>query len=108
MSNYPTVPSEYKHDTQGWLRRIANSLNTVLDGKINSTGSVTLQTGSTTTVVSDLRCGGNSRVFLQPTTSNAAAALTSTYISTVGKQTFTITHANNAQTDRTYEYALVG
>ena len=41
-------------------RQVAEVVNRVLDGGLNSTGSVTLQTSSATTVVSDVRVGENS------------------------------------------------
>jgi hypothetical protein len=43
-----------------------------------------------------------------PTTANAAAEIGNgtIYVSSRGKQTATITHANNSQTDRTFAYAL--
>jgi hypothetical protein len=43
-----------------------------------------------------------------PTTANAAAELATMFVSSRGKQTFTITHANNGQTDRTFKYVVIG
>ena len=80
------------------------------DGKINATGSVTLTASAASTAVTDARVGGNSMVLFMPSTANAAAeqGAGTMYVSSVGKQTFTITHANNGQTDRTFSYAVFG
>ena len=45
-----------------------------------------------------------------PTTANASAEVGAgtIYVSARAKQTFTLTHANNGQTDRTYKYAIIG
>jgi len=101
------VPT-YSENKEEWLRQIALSINLMIDGQSNATGEVTLTANNTSTVVADLRVGINARIFLMPTTSNAAAAIGTTYISSTGKQTFTITHANNAQTDKTFKYAIIG
>jgi hypothetical protein len=43
-----------------------------------------------------------------PTTANAAAEMDGMFVSSRGKQTFTITHANNSQSDRTFKYVVIG
>ena len=91
-------------------RRLAQACNSLADGCSNAVGSVTLTANQATTVVSDRRAGIGSVITFMPKTANAAAELGagSMYISTRGAETFTITHANNAQTDRDFEYALQG
>lgn len=89
------------------LRSAILKLNAVINGGGNNTGTVTLTASATTTTVTDTRASNTSIVVLMPTTANAAAALSTTYISsTLGS--FTLTHANNAQTDRTFNYAIIG
>jgi len=88
-------------------RQVAEVVNRVLDGGLNSTGSVTLQTSSATTVVSDVRVGENSVITFMPKDANAAAELTALYISARTNGTFTITH-NNSGTTRAYEYIIIG
>ena len=95
-------------DPNQWMRNMAFAINQLIDGKSNAVGQVTLRANETTTVVSDLRVGIDSVIPLQPTTANAAAAVATTYISSLGKQTFTITHASNAQTDKTFKYLIQG
>ena len=51
---------------------LANVVNGILDGKVNSTGSVTLANSATTTTLSDDRIGGNSVILFMPTTSDAS------------------------------------
>ena len=91
-------------------RQIAEVVNRTLDGGINATGSVTLTDSSATTVVADKRLSATSYFGLMPTTANAAAEIGNgtIYVSSQGKQTLTLTHANNAQTDRTYRYCILG
>jgi hypothetical protein len=86
-------------------RRIVNR---ILSGKTNSFGLVTLAANTTTTTLSDPRIGTNSVICLQAKTSNAAAAIASTYFSDPGAESVVINHANNAQTDRTFSYTIVG
>lgn len=95
-------------DPVEWMRQMALAINLIIDGRSNAIGDVTLTASQSSTVVTDLRVGTDSRIFLMPTTANAAAALATSYIDVVGKQTFTIKHANNAQTDRTFKYSIVG
>jgi hypothetical protein len=89
-------------------RQIALVVRNAMDGKINSTGSVTLTASSTTTLVEDSRAGGDSVILFMPTTANAAAEQTTMFVSVRAKQSFTITHANNSQTDRTFSYVILG
>ena len=72
------------------------------------TGTVTLAANAATTTLTDDRISYDSPILLQPTTSNAAAALATTYISETGRKngSATITHANNAQTDKTFRYFI--
>lgn len=91
-------------------REIALVVNGILDGKINATGSVTLTASAASTAVTEDRAGDDSVILFMPTTANAASeqAAGGMYVSSRGKQTFTITHANNTQSDRTFEYVVIG
>lgn len=77
-------------------------------GRSNAAGSVTLAAGATSTVVKAINCASQCAVFLFPKTANGAAAIATTFISAVGNQSFTISHANNSQTDRTFFYVCIG
>ncbi len=90
------------------LRRLILSLQQLAAGRSNATGTVTLTTGAATTTVTDANCSAESVPHLTPNTANAAAAVATTYVSSVSKGSFVITHANNATDDRTFLYALQG
>jgi hypothetical protein len=93
-----------------WLTGVRDVTNNMLQGKLNVTLDVTLTASSATTTVQDPRIGGSSAILLCPTTANAAAELGAgtIYVSSIGKQTATITHANNVQTDRTFRLVIIG
>jgi hypothetical protein len=88
--------------------KFAIAIQQLFSGRSNATGSVTLAAGEASTVVSPPNCAPQSAVFLFPKTANGAAALATTFISAVGKQSFTISHANSAQTDRSFFYVCLG
>ena len=94
-------------------RDVATALNLALKGKLNSTGNVTLAASTGSTVVKDVLVGTNSVVLLFPQTAHAAAEIGNGTIyaapgNYVNATSFTLTHANNAQTDRTFGYCLLG
>jgi len=103
--NYRKIPPE-----GGNPRDVASAVNLLIDGKNNAKGDVTLTASSATTVVSDFRAGEDSVILFTPTSANAAAEVGggTMYISSRSQNTFTITHANNAQTDRTFIYTITG
>jgi len=88
-------------------RLVAEVVNRTIDGGLNSTGSVTLTTSSSTTVVADARAGENSVITFMPKSANAAAELTALFISARTNGSFTITH-NSSGTSRQYEYIIIG
>lgn len=104
-ANFRRLPVEANN-----AREISQVVNNILDGKLNSTGTKTLSASATSTVVSDERAGPSSVVLLMPTTANAAAEIANgtAYVSGRAKRSFTITHANNSQTDRTFGYVIIG
>ena len=103
------VPATYR-DVTAHLRLIVNGLKELADGRINSVSEVTLTASATSTAVTDTRVGPDSSIHFEPRTANGAAELAAggMYVSAKGDQTFTITHANNAQTDRKFGYAILG
>ena len=94
-------------DEEEHRRKLAEILDGVMDGKINSTGSVTLTASATTTTLLDRRIGTGSVLLFMPTTENAAGEI-GMYVSARGDGTATITHASMSQTDRTFAYAVLG
>lgn len=91
-------------------RRLAIAINGIIDGRTDNYGSVTLTASTATTVVSEARVTDFSTINLTPVTANAAAELGAggMYVSAKAIGSFTITHANNAQTDRTFDYSWSG
>ena len=91
-------------------RQTAQAVNLLIDGKFNSTGTVTLTASAASTAVTDYRAGPDSVIVFTPTTANAAAEQGggTMYLSARAKQGFTLTHANNPQTDRTFLYIVIG
>ena len=90
------------------LFRIVRGIRDLFEGRRNTVGTVTLTANTTTTTVTNLNFAAASHVSITPTTSNAAAALATTYISARTAKSFTLTHANNAQTDRIFSYSIDG
>ena len=97
-------------NTAEHLRKLATAINQMADGRVNCFGSVTLTASAASTVVSDLRVGTDSVITFMPTTANAAAEIGNgtMYVGTVTAESFTITHANNAQNNRTFRYHIAG
>lgn len=99
------------------------AIQQLASGRSNSNGTVTLTQNSATTVVTT-RPGTvmpasttpsgvaipASHITLTPLTANAATEFGAGtwYISSVGVDTFTITHVNSATASRTFSYAVTG
>lgn len=100
------VPSPQERN----IARVVQGIRDLYAGRSNAVGTLTLTENATTTAVTAINVGPDSRVFLMATTANAAAEAggTALYISSVGQGTFTVTHANNAQTDRTFFWVALG
>lgn len=100
------VPGSDERD----LKKIILSVQQLAAGRSNAVGSVTLTDSATTTTVNTDNCASGSVPILVPTTANAAAEIGNgtLYISAVANKSFTLTHSNNSQTDRTFLYAILG
>ena len=88
--------------------RLFDQIEGLLNGQTRNRGTVTLTANVASTAVADARFESAQTVVLSPLTSNAAAAIATTYVSARTSKQFTLAHANNAQTDRTFEYIFVG
>ena len=98
------IPQEGPYD-----RSIRQAIRQLIQGRNNAYGTVTLTAGATTTTVTASTINKGAGVVLCPTTANAAAAIPTTYVTVATNGgAFTITHANNAQTDRTFTYLVLG
>lgn len=99
--------------TETDLKKIVLAIQQLAAGRSNATGTVTLATGSATTVVTTSQDGviaPASTPILTPITANAATEVGNgtMYVSAVADGSFTITHANSATTGRTFLWALLG
>lgn len=88
--------------------KINRAIQQLEQGRLYVGGTCTLAASATTTTVKAANCGAGSQVLLTAKTANAAAALATSYVSAVANGSFVVTHANNAQTDRTFGYACLG
>jgi hypothetical protein len=102
--NFLKVPT-FTDNQDEQNRLTANAINNILDGKINSTGEITLTNSSTTTILTDARIGGNSVILLMPTTNNAANA--HIHFTDIGNGTATMNHGSGSST-RTFKYVIIG
>jgi hypothetical protein len=93
--------AEFKRIFSSWMQQ-ANQ------GGVAVTGTVTLDANSPSTTVTDKRAGPTSYIGFMPLTARAAQEWKNLVISQQGSGTFMIGHTNNAFTDRTYTYAIMG
>ena len=98
------VRSSYETWVEG-LRQLSVAINTNADGQ---SGTITLTASVATSTLTDPRITPSSTINLMPTTANAAAEIGNgtMYIGTTINGFATITHANNAQTNRTFKYDI--
>lgn len=90
------------------LRDTIQAVKQIAEGRSNVSGTVTLTASATTTTVLHPAIGRDAAIILTPQTANAAGALATTYISAQDTGTFTLTHANNGQIDRTFRWCAAG
>jgi hypothetical protein len=113
---YPGPPQlEPNPDQDGvvrWARQMVAWALRVMRGKTGNFGTVTLTDNAASTTVTDERCTTGSVIVFDPMTANAVAEIYGTTMVVTAanrrKGSFTITHANNSQTDRTFRYLIAG
>ena len=101
----PTLSGEERD-----LARIVFAIRQLTEGRSNAAGTFTLAANAASTTVLAPNCGAASTVLPFPKTANAAAEIGNgtMYIGTVSNGSFVVTHANNAQADRTFMYVALG
>lgn len=99
-------PATNEKDTS----RIVQAIRDLFQGRSNAMGSFTCALNEATTTVVHPNVGLESTIHLSPRHANAAAEIGAgtIYISAVGRGSFTVTHANSATANRTFQYAIVG
>lgn len=92
------------------LRKIIACIRQLGEGRSNANGTFTLTANAASTTVTAALCGSGSLILYMPTTANAAAEVGAgtMYIGTVSNGSFVVTHANNANADRTFKYIALG
>ncbi len=90
------------------LSRITQAVRELFMGRSNAVGEVTLRASPTTTTVTAINCGADSKVFIMPTTANASADFKDCWISAVAAGSFTITHPSDADVDKTFFWVCLG
>lgn len=105
---FPLAPVFFT-DPEEHRRRIALAANEGITGRNNNIGTVTLTASSATTTLTDASITAQSQLYFTPTTANAAAEVGAGgfYVSAKADGSATLTHANNAQNDRTFDYMVV-
>jgi len=90
--------------------RINDEINKVGRGGQDNVGICTLRASQTTTTVIFVNSSLNAHISLTPLTANAAAeqAAGQMFISSRPRGSFTVTHRNNAQIDRTFSFECTG
>ena len=108
-SSYTPIPELEANEIEH-RRKLAKGVNLVGKGKMNAVTTLTLTANVASTTLTDARITPQSFIGFQPLTSNAAAALSTTYITTTNQTngSAVITHANNAQTDRDFRILIIG
>lgn len=97
-----------KEEFELFVTQLWSVVNAIHSGKTRNTGSVTLNASTTTTVVNDPNFESSQVVVLTPTSSTAAAEEGTIYVSSKGNETFTLTHSNTADVDKTFDYVIHG
>ena len=108
---YDAPPLDWT-DEREWMRRNAEAIGNLLNGKLNSIGTFTLTVDSLTTTVKDRRCGPNSFIKESPTTENAGGEVgiwfSSRGVESGGVPSFVVNHGFDSRSDRTFTYILLG
>lgn len=92
------------------LRRFAMAIQQLSAGRSNAVVRVTLAANAAQTVVDFDNCTEDTAPIPVPLSANAAAELAAgtLYISATARRSFTVTHANNGQTDRDFAFVCIG
>jgi len=104
------MPIENPSPRENRIPKLIETIRALCAGRSNASGECTLSAAAASTTVAAANCGEQSEVLLTAKTANAAAEIGNgtIYVSAIGRGEFTVTHANNGQTDRRYSYVCIG
>ena len=111
---HPKPPGSFRDfaSLTAWLRMFFDVFSVTRRGKLDCVGEFTLTESAATTVLNDIRLSPQSVVCFDPKTANAATELYGGTMYTLtanrGNSAWTVTHANNAQSDKTFAYSIIG
>lgn len=104
ITNFPSLTS--------YLRNLRGVIMTIWKGKLSCVTTFTLTANAATTVLNYKGLSPQSVVSFDPKSANASAekAAGTLYVLTAnrGNDAWTVTHANNAQTDRVFQISIIG
>ena len=92
----------------GEPRQVAEIVNNLVEGKMNCTGSITLETSGTETTLYNERIGYDSVIILVPRSANSAGETDHVYIKTKAIGSCVIGHRNHGHSDADYDYVIIG
>jgi len=106
---YPTAP-RYIPNSEQHRRLLGEQGQRHNQGKTNNIIVRTLTANAASTTITDARISPASYLGFMPETANAAAEIATLYVSDSGRvgNSVAVSHANNAQTDRTFRIVIVG
>jgi hypothetical protein len=108
IKGYPLAPETLTNDVEH-RRKIAQTANLAMQGKVNAVTQVTLTPGSTTTTVIDARIGATTFIGFSPRTANAVTAqISGLYVGQKKNGQATLMHASSANADQTFDVLLIG
>jgi hypothetical protein len=108
------VPAFTGNNIDEWTLKAKNTINNNLNGKLNSTGTFTLAASTVSTEVkfANGMVGENTVLIYFPLTANAATVwgAGTMFMSSrdVPNSVLGLTHASDANTDKTFAYVLIG
>lgn len=108
---YLSVPVDHPNEEEH-RRLLAEGTEAALEGKLRSISTFTLAASSLTTVVTDRRVGPKSVIYAMPTSQTAGGEM-GIWFSAIGTlsssiPSFTVNHAFDTRTDRTFRYIVLG
>jgi hypothetical protein len=109
--SHDIAPLNWIHNPPEWDRKNAEVINGIMQGRTNNRGTITLsvsQAGGavTKTPVVDSRVDEQSVISFTPRTPNAAALMTSLYVTSLTEGGFSIIHASTDSTTAIFDYVI--